>query len=121
MPGRFKYVDYPAIGSSYRSPSLPASAQRMVNMYPEALENGLTQVAAHNFPGLSRQLSGNAGEYDRGCHVFQGNLYQVAGSQLYLVSSGYVRTPIGSINGVGRVGLAAKVATMVMVIGGFGE
>ena len=66
MPGRFKTVDYPAVGASYRSPSLPASAQRLVNMYPEAVENGLVNVAAHNFPGLKRELSGNSGEYDRG-------------------------------------------------------
>lgn len=121
MPGRFRTVDYPAVGASYRSPSLPASAQRLVNMYPEALDNGLVNVAAHNFPGLKRELSGNSGEFDRGTHIFKGNLYQVAGSQLYLVSSGYVRTAIGSINGVERVSMADNGTVMVIVTDGFGE
>lgn len=121
MPGRFRTVDYPAVGASYRSPSLPASAQRLVNMYPEALENGLVNVAAHNFPGLNRKLSGNSGEFDRGCHIFKGNLYQVAGSQLYLVSSGYVRTAIGSIGGTSRVSIADNGSVMVIVTNGSGE
>ena len=117
----FNIIDYPAVGASYQSPSLPASAQRLVNMYPEALDNGLVNVAAHTFPGLKRELSGNSGEFDRGVHVFQGNLYQVAGSQLYLVSSGYVRTAIGSINGTGRVSIADNGTTMVIVTNGDGE
>lgn len=117
----YQVIDYPAIGESYRSPSLNASAQRLVNMYPEALKNGLTQVAAHSFPGLLRQLEGNSGEFDRGCHVFNGNLYQVAGSQLYLVSENYVRTAIGSIDGSGRVSIADNGTTMVIVTGGNGE
>jgi len=117
----FQTIDYPAVGASYQSPSLPASAQRLVNLYPEALDNGLVNVAAHTFPGLKRELTGNAGEFDRGQHIFQGNSYQVAGSQLYLVSSGYVRTPIGSINGTELVSIADNGTTMVIVTDGFGE
>ena len=119
--GQFAYVDYPAVGESYRSPSLPANAQRLVNMYPEVVKNGLVNVAAHNFPGLLTKLSGNTGEFDRGVHLFKGNLYQVAGSQLYLVSSGYVRTPIGSIAGTGRVSIADNGDVMVIGTGGDGE
>ena len=118
---QFAYVDYPAVGESYRSPSLPASAQRLVNMYPEVVKNGLVNVAAHNFPGLLTKLTGNSGEFDRGVHIFKGNLYQVAGSQLYLVSSGYVRTPIGSINGTGRVSMEDNGNEMVIVTNGDGE
>ena len=47
----YQTIDYPAVGASYQSPSKPASAQRLVNMYPEALSDGLVNVAAHNFPG----------------------------------------------------------------------
>lgn len=121
MPSRFNTVDYPAVGASYRSPALPASAQRTVNLYPEVVQNGLEEVVLHNFPGLKRVLSGNAGEFDRGLYVFKGNLYQVAGSQLYLVSSGFVRTPIGSIAGTGRVSMSDNGSTMVIVTGGSGE
>lgn len=117
----FTIVDYPAVGASYQSPSLPASAQRLVNMWPEAVQNGLVNVAAHQFPGLKRQLSGSAGEFDRGGHVFQGQLYQVDGAQLYLVSSGYVRTPIGAIAGTDRVSIADNGTVMVIVTGGDGE
>lgn len=121
MPTRFQTVNYPAVGASYQSPALPASAQRTVNMYPEAVQNGLTDIVLHNFPGLNRQLSGNSGEFDRGLHRFKGNLYQVAGSQLYLVSPTYVRTAIGSIGGTGRVSMANNGSTMVIVTGGNGE
>lgn len=118
MASVYKTVDYPAVGASYRSPSLPASAQRTVNMYPEAVQNGLEEVILHNFPGLDRVLAGSAGEFDRGLHVFRDNLYQVAGSQLYLVNSTYSRTSIGSIAGSGRVSMANNGSTMVIVTGG---
>ena len=121
MPSRFRTIDYPAVGASYRSPALPASAQRTVNMYPEVIPDGLKQVVLHNFPGLKRELSGNSGEFDRGLHRFRGNLYQVAGSQLYLVSPTFVRTAIGSINGTGQVSIADNGTTMVIVTGGDGE
>lgn len=121
MPSRYRTVDYPAVGASYRSPSLPASAQRTVNMYPEAVQDGLVQVVLHNFPGLNRQLSGSAGEFDRGLHVFKNNLYQVAGSQLYLINSSFSRTAIGSVAGSGRVSMANNGSTMVIVTGGSGE
>lgn len=121
MPSRFQTVNYPAVGASYQSPALPANAQRTVNMYPEAVQNGLTDIVLHHFPGLNRQLSGNSGEFDRGLHRFKGNLYQVAGSQLYLVSDTYVRTAIGSIGGTGRVSMANNGSTMVIVTGGSGE
>ena len=117
----YQTIDYPAVGASYQSPSKPASAQRLVNMYPEALSDGLVNVAAHNFPGLNRQLTGNAGEFDRGQHIFKGLSYQVAGSVLYRVSSGYVRTAIGSINGTELVSMADNGTTMVIVTDGFGE
>ena len=117
MPSRFNTVNYPAVGSSYKSPSLPASSQRTLNMYPEAVQNGVTDVVLHNFPGLDRQLSGNSGEFDRGLHRFKGNLYQVAGSQLYLVSSTFVRTAIGSIAGSGQVSISDNGSTMVIVTG----
>lgn len=121
MPSRFNTVNYPAVGASYQSPALPASAQRTVNLYPEVVQNGLTEVVLHNFPGLKRELSGNSGEFDRGLHRFKGNLYQVAGSQLYLVSPTFVRTAIGSIGGSGRVSMANNGSTMVIVTGGSGE
>lgn len=121
MPSRFKTVNYPAVGASYQSPALPASAQRTVNLYPEVLQNGLTDVVLHNFPGLKRELSGSSGEFDRGLHIFKGNLYQVAGSQLYLVSPTFVRTAIGSIGGNDRVSMANNGTTMVIVTNGNGE
>lgn len=123
MPGRFRVVDYPAIGASYTSPAQPNSIQRLVNMYPEISKDGtnLVNVAAHNFPGLNNKLTGTAGEFDRGTYLFMGNAYQVAGSQLYLVSSGYVRTAIGSIGGTKQVSIADNGTTMVIVTDGDGE
>lgn len=119
----FQYIQYPAVGESYTSPSPNVSVQRLVNMYPEVVKggSGLVNVAAHNFPGLNRLLAGNSGEFDRGLHVFKGSLYQVAGSQLYLVSSAFVRTAIGSVAGTGRVSMQNNGNIMVIVTGGDGE
>jgi hypothetical protein len=121
--GQFAYVSYPSVGESYQSPSPTASAQRLVNMYPEVIKggNGLTPVVAHNFPGLDLQVSGASGEYDRGAHMFQGTLYVVSGAVLYSVSSGYTRTAIGSIAGVDRVSMSDNGTLMVIVTNGFGE
>ena len=118
---RFKIVQYPAVGASYESPSLPASAQRTVNMYPEALQNGLTDVVLHNFPGLKKRLSGVASEFDRGEHVFKNILYQVAGGAFYRVTSTFGRVSLGSIAGSGRVSMENNGTTMVIVTGGDGE
>jgi len=122
MPqGIYKTVQYPAVGASYKSPALPASAQRTVNMYPEALQNGLTDVILHNFPGLNKKLSGVASEFDRGVYVFQNILYQVAGGAFYRVTSTYSRVSLGSIAGSGRVSMADNGTTMVIVTNGDGE
>ena len=121
MASQFKIVNYPAVGASYQSPSLPASAQRTVNMYPEALPNGLTQVVLHQFPGLNKKLSGITSEFDRGTHVFQDSLYQVAGASLYKITDGYSRVLIGSVAGANRVSMSDNGVTMVIVTDGNGE
>jgi hypothetical protein len=121
MQSVFNRMEYPAIGQSYESPSLPASAQRTVNMYPEAIPDGLKQIVLHQFPGLSKQLSGITSEFDRGCHVFLGELYQVAGGTLYKVTDGFSRVAIGGIAGGDRVSIADNGTIMVIVTNGNGE
>ena len=121
MPTSYRTIDYPAVGESYKSPSLPASAQRTVNMYPEIIDNGLVGVVLHGFPGLKNELTGTVGEFDRGTHLFLDNVYQVAGGQLYLVTDGFSRVAIGSIAGNGPVSMSDNGTTMVIVTGGFGE
>jgi hypothetical protein len=121
MASRFNTVNYPAVGASYQSPAKPASAQRTVNMYPENVQNGLTEIVLHHFPGLDNQLSGNSGEFDRGLYRFKGNLYQVAGGQLYLVSPTFVRTAIGSIGGSDQVSMSDNGTIMIIVTNGSGE
>lgn len=112
----FKAIDYPAVGESYQSPHLPASAQRTLNFYPERLKD--ESVVLHVFPGLNRLTSGSAGEFDRGMHVFNGVLYQVAASVLYSINSVGTRTNIGTIAGSGRVSMADNGSTMVIVTSG---
>tara|TARA_B110000977_G_scaffold201588_1_gene297038 strand:+ start:1100 stop:2512 length:1413 start_codon:yes stop_codon:yes gene_type:complete len=121
MASSFKIVDYPAVGASYQSPSLPANAQRTVNLYPEAVANGLVNVALHTFPGLKNILTGSTGEFDRGCYLFKESLYQVAGGQLYQVTSDFVRVAIGAVGGSGQVSISDNGHTMVIVTGGDGE
>jgi hypothetical protein len=121
MASSFNVVDYPAVGASYQSPSLPANSQRTVNLYPEAMSDGLVDVALHTFPGLKNRLTGSTGEFDRGCYLFKENLYHVGGGQLYQITNTFSRVPIGSIAGNGQVSISDNGHTMVIVTGGDGE
>lgn len=91
---------------SYRSDSLPLSAQRCVNFYMEtAPPDAKTQTPLLGVPGIS--LFGTAGTGPvRGLHVMADVLYAVSGSTLYSVSPLGVVTDLGDIDVNGRVVMA---------------
>jgi hypothetical protein len=96
----------PFATNSYKSPSLPISAQRVVNMYAERQPpDAKTDVAVFGHPGIVDFATCGVGPI-RGFHKMGGVLYVVSGQRLYSVSSGGVATDIGgSISGTSPVSM----------------
>lgn len=111
---RFKTLPLLVAGGSYQSRSVPASTQRTVHFYPEAVPQGISPVILLPWPGLKLFASGGALHFDRGMHVFNDVLYSVSGSNLYSISSAGVKTSIGAIAGGSRTMIANNGAEMVV-------
>lgn len=103
---------------SYRSASLPVSAQRLVNMYAEREPpDAKTQVAVFGSPGLVQFASIGTGPL-RGFVNMGGLLYAVSGGTLYSVSSSGVGTALGgTISGSGVVSMDTNGSQIVIVNG----
>jgi hypothetical protein len=104
--------------NSYKSQSLPISAQRVVNMYAERQPpDAKTDVAVFGCPGLVQFATCGAGPV-RGMHKMGGVLYVVSGVRLYSVSSAGVATDIGgSISGTAPVSMDDNGSQLVIVNG----
>ncbi len=87
----------PFATNSYRSRSLPLSAQRCVNIFAEVEpESTKTPVALFGAPGLSAWTA--IGDQPiRVMRMMSGTLYVVGGSTLYSITSTGVVTPLGSV------------------------
>src|SRR3989337_3432185 len=96
----------PFATQSYKSPSLPISAQRVVNMYAERQPpDAKTDVAVFGFPGIVQFATCGVGPV-RGFHKMGGVLYVVSGQRLYSVTSGGIATDIGgAISGTAPVSM----------------
>jgi hypothetical protein len=96
-------VTVPFATQSYLSRSKPISAQRLVNLFPEAEPgDAKTPVALFGTPGLT--AFGNVGPGPiRGEKVMNDTLYVVSGSALYSVDSAGSSTNIGTVDGLGIV------------------
>jgi len=103
---------------AYESRSLPVSAQRLVNMYPEAMPSGSrVPFALFGTPGLTPLVTIATGAI-RGMHCMDGVLYVVSGSTLYSVSSTWVETSLGSMSGVpDRVDMADNGTQLMITCG----
>lgn len=99
-------MNIPFATQSYRSDSLPLSAQRAVNLYAEMQPQGAkVPVAVFGAPGITTFATCGNGPV-RGMHVMDGVLYVVSGGFLYSVSD--AATPVvtllgGQIDGSGLV------------------
>lgn len=104
--------------NSYKSASLPISAQRAVNCYAEAQpKDAKTQVALFGCPGIVTLATCGNGPV-RGFHVMGGVLYVVSGQRLYSVTSTGTATDIGgSISGSGVVSMDDNGSQLVIVNG----
>lgn len=103
---------------SYKSPSLPISAQRLVNMYAEKQPpDAKTDVAVFGWPGLVSFATCGSGPV-RGAHKMGGVAYFVSGQRLYSVSSTGVATDLGgNISGSGPVKMDDNGTQLIIVNG----
>lgn len=94
-----EWMPIPLSTQSYEASSLPASAQRLVNMYPEALpEGGKGGFALLPSPGLRAFTTAGSGPC-RGIHAMGSYIWVVSGEELYQVGSDGTATLIGTIAG----------------------
>lgn len=103
---------------SYRSRSLPVSAQRCVNMFAEAQPQGAkNELVIFNSPGIVQFATCGTGPI-RGLWVMNNILYAVSGTRLYSVSSAGVATDVGgNILGSGLVDMSDN-GTQLCVVNG---
>ncbi|HDA7274731.1 TPA: hypothetical protein O5T84_002829, partial [Staphylococcus aureus] len=108
----------PFATNSYKSPSLPISAQRVVNMYAEKQPpDAKTDVAVFGHPGILDFAVCGTGPI-RGMHKMGGVPYVVSGQRLYSISSAGVATDIGgSISGTGQVSMDDNGTQLVITNG----
>lgn len=111
----FQVLPVNIVGESYKSRSLPLSAQATVNLLPEVNKSGRTKTALQNFLGSKAWTTG-AGA-DRGSINFNGTLYVISGNTLYSVSSSGAKTSIGTIAGTDRCMLASDSSNLIIVTG----
>jgi hypothetical protein len=92
---------------SYRAESLPASAQRLVNLYAEAMPEGSKgPVLLLPVPGLLSFAEVGDGPI-RGLHALRPYLFAVSGNELYRIDEGGNATLIqGTVRGNANVRMA---------------
>ena len=125
-------IALPIANGFYASESLPISAQRCINWYPNIVQSqGLSQETLFGTPGI-RQLvtTGVIAQQNRGIHVMAGICYFVNGENLYRLDrtidgSGndvFNYTLLGSILGTGPVSMADNgTQLMILVPGAMGS
>jgi hypothetical protein len=103
---------------SYKSQSLPVSAQRMVNMYSEKQPpDAKTDVAVFGHPGIVGFATCGTGPV-RGIHKMGGVAYVVSGTRLYSVSSTGASTDIGgAVSGASPVSMDDNGTQLVITNG----
>lgn len=106
------------VNGTYKDPNLSFSAQDALNVIPMMTEKGGTRTVSQyrQAPGLKpfcRIGTNSGGEVGfvaagagRGLRVVDGNLYAVAGRNLWQITSAGVSVNYGTIPGVGRVSMA---------------
>jgi len=95
----------PILGSSYVARSVNADCNRMVNLFPETLEEGGKEAAFLNrAPGLRLLATIGTGPI-RGMWSYGGLCYVVSGTSLYSVNPTYTSTSLGTIAGSGPVSM----------------
>lgn len=96
----------PILGGQYITASPNAAANRVINLYPEAVpEGGKQQGFLTRCPGLLHVATVGSGPI-RGMLRSKGFGYVVSGNSLYKIDSTYTSTFLGYISGTGPVSMA---------------
>lgn len=99
-------------------PDRIVSIENAVNMQPETVQGGRSQVILRSCPGLSQFSAGNPGGSEgRGAVAANGAVYAVLGTRLYRVSSTGIATDVGRVDGTGPVSMAASSDEIVIANG----
>mgnify|MGYP000161714812 CR=1 FL=1 len=119
-------VELPIAGGSYESPSLPISAQRCVNWYPN-IPQAPALGAAGLFGTAGLELLATSGEVmqsNRGAHVIGGIPYFINGEELWRLERSFVDSvetfamvSVGPLLGSGRVSTADNGAQLMILAG----
>lgn len=99
---------------SYQSRALPASAQRLINMYLEVpSQDESDRRPIYGAPGL--KLFSEVTGPTRGFNLMRGVLYGVKGTTLYRIDPDGTATSLGEIPGTGQVSMANNGTQIVIV------
>ena len=98
----------PILGQSYVARSINAADNRMVNLFPEVLQEGKEAGWLQRAPGLQLLATIGSGPI-RGVWAFASSdsfAFVVSGSELYKIDTSYNATLLGSVSGTGPVSMA---------------
>ena len=95
----------PILGSAYVASTVNAAANKLINMYPEAIpEGGKMPAFLTRCPGLRKVLSVGTGPC-KGMRRVGDYLYVISGNVLYKIAKDYTYKSVGSILGNGLYSL----------------
>lgn len=96
----------PILGHQYVTRSINAADNRMVNLYPESIDEGGKDAAwLTRAPGLRKLATIGTGPI-RGMWQYGNYGYVVSGSELYKLDTSWVATLIGTVAGTGAVSMS---------------
>lgn len=97
----------PILGSSYVARSVNAADNRMVNLFPEVLQEGKEAGWLQRAPGLRLLATIGSGPI-RGVWAFASSAsvaFVVSGNELYKINTSYTATLVGTVSGSGPVSM----------------
>jgi len=98
----------PILGSSYVARSVNAADNRMVNLFPEVLQEGKEAGWLQRAPGLRLLATIGSGPI-RGVWAFASSAsvaFVVSGNELYKINTSYTAALVGTVTGSGPVSMA---------------
>lgn len=110
----------PILGSSYVARSVNAADNRMVNLFPEVLQEGKEAGWLQRAPGLRLLATIGSGPI-RGVWAFASSAsvaFVVSGNGLYKINTSYTATLVGTVSGSGPVSMADNGAVLIIAANG---
>ena len=110
----------PILGQSYVARSVNAADARMINLFPEVLQEGKEPGWLQRAPGLRLLATIGTGPI-RGVWAFASSdstAFVVSGNELYKIDTSYNATLLGTVSGSGPVSMADNGATLFVACNG---